>query len=221
MNTTRLDLTGLTPDAQQERLIGAFQELADGTTLEVMGDAPLSQGLRALQERHWGTFDWHPLENGPTRWRVGLQRLPGKKRGIGDFLGMDHERCDTLFAALENAAQSGELETAQELFGVFETGMVHHFDMEEKRFFPAFEQATGMTQGPTMVMRMEHRQMLGVIGQMRQAIQQGDLSGITRGGSTLMVLMRQHNIKEEQMLYPMGDMHLGEVQPLLREMQTV
>ncbi|MBF0191848.1 MAG: hemerythrin domain-containing protein [Magnetococcales bacterium] len=182
----------------------------------------MSAELRSLQESRWGAFDWRPLEKGPERWRVRLSRVAagGKPRGIGAFLGEDHEWCDTLYAAMENAAISGDMEKARGLFGEFEVGMAHHFNMEETVFFPAFEQATGMTQGPTMVMRMEHRQMLGVIAQMRQALDQGDGSGVTRGASTLMVLMRQHNIKEEQMLYPMGDMHLGNVQPLLQTMQA-
>ncbi|MBF0417763.1 MAG: hemerythrin domain-containing protein [Magnetococcales bacterium] len=136
-------------------------------------------------------------------------------------MGFDHERCDELYAEMENAAQSGDLGATRERFTAFQVAMVHHFDMEEKQFFPAFEQATGMTQGPTMVMRMEHRQMLGVMGQMGQALAGGDVNGVSRAASTLIVLMRQHNIKEEQMLYPMGDMHLGDVQPLLKAMQAV
>ncbi|MBF0271111.1 MAG: hemerythrin domain-containing protein [Magnetococcales bacterium] len=223
MDNTVLDLSGLNPETRLERLTAAFEGMKEGGDLEVVCDAELSAALRGLQGSRWGGFDWRPVEKGPVRWRVRLHRgyAGGKTRGIGAFMGEDHEWCDTLFAAMENAVIAGDMEKARGLFGMFEVGMAHHFDMEEKRFFPAFEQATGMTQGPTTVMRMEHRQMLGVIAQMRQAVDQGDASGVTRGGSTLMVLMRQHNIKEEQMLYPMGDMHLGDVQPLLQAMQAV
>ena len=41
--------------------------------------------------------------------------------------------------------------------------MLRHFEMEEAVLFPAFEEATGMTQGPTMVMHAEHVQMKGVL----------------------------------------------------------
>ncbi|MBF0342275.1 MAG: hemerythrin domain-containing protein [Magnetococcales bacterium] len=222
MNTTILELTGLAQAVAGEKLTSAFEALGGGDSLEVVCDGEPSGLLQLFQEKFWGAFDWHPLENGPERWRMTVRRVPGSgRRGIGEFMGFDHERCDVLYASMENAAQSGDAEATRSLFGAFETGMTHHFDMEEKRFFPAFEQATGMTQGPTTVMRMEHRQMLGVMGQMRQALAQGDLDGVIRGGGTMMVLMRQHNIKEEQMLYPMGDMHLGDVQPLLKAMQTV
>ena len=40
----------------------------------------------------------------------------------------------------------------------FISDLLHHFDMEEKLCFQ-FEEVTGMTQGPTMIMRMEHDQM--------------------------------------------------------------
>ncbi|GAB0058178.1 hypothetical protein SIID45300_02522 [Candidatus Magnetaquicoccaceae bacterium FCR-1] len=222
MNNTVLNLTGVDDATRLERLNAGFASLTEGNALELIGDASLATLLEPFQASNWGKFDWLPLENGPARWRVAVRRVPGGRiRRISEFMGFDHERCDALYAEMENAAQAGELETTRQRFAAFQVAMTHHFDMEEKRFFPAFEQTTGMTQGPTMVMRMEHRQMLGVIGQMGQAVASGDVSGVTRSASTLMVLMRQHNIKEEQMLYPMGDMHLGDVQPLLKAMQAV
>ncbi|MBF0428921.1 MAG: hemerythrin domain-containing protein [Magnetococcales bacterium] len=223
MNNTVLNLAGLNANEKLEKLISTFETLQGKDSLEVCAETSLQPLLSSFQEKFWGSYDWHPLENGPTQWRVVLHRAPNanRERGLKDFMGFDHYRCDELYAATENAAQSGNLEVTRSLFGAFELGMTHHFNMEEQGFFPAFEQATGMTQGPTMVMRMEHRQMLGVIGQMRQAVNQNDLAGVIRAGTTLMVLMRQHNIKEEQMLYPMGDMHLGSVQPLLRTMQAL
>ncbi|MBF0163050.1 MAG: hemerythrin domain-containing protein [Magnetococcales bacterium] len=222
MNNTVLNLTGVDDATRLERLSAGFASLTEGGALELIGDGSFATLLEPFQASDWGAFDWLPLENGPERWRVAVRRVPGgQMRGIGEFMGFDHERCDELYAAMENAAQAGDLETTRHCFTAFQVAMTHHFDMEEKRFFPAFEQATGMTQGPTMVMRMEHRQMLGVIGQMGQALAGGDVSGVARAGTTLMVLMRQHNIKEEQMLYPMGDMHLGNVQPLLKAMQAV
>lgn len=221
MNATLLNLTGLDPTAKLEKLVGAFNQLANNASLEATTDTDPSPLLTAFQAQLWGEFNWHPLEDGPEQWRMVLQRLSHRARGLAEFMTYDHHRCDELYAAAENVAQAGDIEATKKLFGAFETGMLHHFDMEEKRFFPAFEQATGMTQGPTMVMRMEHRQMIGVIAQMRQAALAEDMGGVVRAGTTLMVLMRQHNIKEEQMLYPMGEMHIGNMENLLREMQAI
>ncbi len=41
------------------------------------------------------------------------------------------------------------------LFAAFTSDLFHHFDMEEKVMFPTFEEKTGMTGGPTQMMRME------------------------------------------------------------------
>ncbi len=223
MNATELNVTGLDTTEKQEKIMSAFESLSPDSSLHIQDTTTLQPLLPMCQDKFWGELDWHPLENGPSRWQVVLHRQPRplKARGLAEFMTYDHHRCDELYAAMENAAQAGDLATTEPLFKAFETGMAHHFNMEETKFFPAFEEATGMTQGPTMVMRMEHRQMLGVIGQMRQAMENKDLSGLIRGGTTLMVLMRQHNIKEEQMLYPMGEMHLGDVAQLLKTMQAL
>ncbi len=72
--------------------------------------------------------------------------------------------------------------------------------------FPAFEQATGMTMGPTRVMRMEHEQMRGLLSQMAMAAT--DIDALVEHGDTLLMLTQQHNMKEEGMLYPMAQGHL-------------
>ncbi|MBF0626016.1 MAG: hemerythrin domain-containing protein [Magnetococcales bacterium] len=139
---------------------------------------------------------------------------------LSAFLTNDHRRCDALYAQMEQIANQGDLENTRALFGQFHQGLERHFHMEEDVFFPAFEQRTGMTQGPTTVMRMEHRQMRGILTQMASALEQGDTGAVARACSTLLILMQQHNAKEEQMLYPMGDMHLGaEAAALCRTMQ--
>ncbi|MBF0426668.1 MAG: hemerythrin domain-containing protein [Magnetococcales bacterium] len=168
-------------------------------------------------------FDWAPLDGRGGSGGYWLKKLaaPQPKRRIVEFLTADHRRCDTIFATLEQEATAGNKETTGRFLGRFERGMQHHFNMEEKVFFPAFEARTGMTRGPTMVMRMEHEQMRGILKQMRQALDGGDVGGVARACSTLLMVMQQHNIKEEQMLYAMGDMHLGnEGDALARQMQT-
>ena len=74
--------------------------------------------------------------------------------------------------------------------------------------FPEFEQKTGMVQGPTQMMRHEHQQMRSLISQMKTAIDNEDKNKFFGLSETLMIMMQQHNMKEEQMLYPMTDQHL-------------
>ena len=124
---------------------------------------------------------------------------------ISDFLAPDHKRCDSLFAAAEAAVSRGEWDDATAGFERFREALLHHFAMEEEVMFPAFEERTGMRQGPTMVMRSEHGQMTDLLGKMSGAIKMKRENAFLGDADTLLILMQQHNVKEEQMLYQMAD----------------
>jgi hemerythrin-like domain-containing protein len=128
---------------------------------------------------------------------------------IVKFLGTDHRACDDLFASAENAVALKDWDSARSLFGRFESSMAHHFAMEEEVLFPAFEARTGMSMGPTQVMRSEHEQMRGLIEDMARAAAGSDQEGYLGLSETLNMLMQQHNVKEENMLYPMSDQVLA------------
>lgn len=129
---------------------------------------------------------------------------------ISAFLAPDHQHCDTLFAAAENAAAQGEWQKAAAAWDHFHDALRHHFAMEEEVLFPAFENRTGMTQGPTQIMRMEHRQMTDLLNQLSDAASRQDADAFLGDCETLLIIMQQHNMKEEQMLYQMADQVLGE-----------
>jgi hemerythrin-like domain-containing protein len=128
---------------------------------------------------------------------------------ISSFLTSDHRACDEEFANLENAVALDNWEESQVKLNKFVADLLHHFDMEEKVMFPTFEEVTGMTQGPTMIMRMEHDQMRQLLNDLQEDLEKKDRKHFFGVSESLMMLMQQHNMKEEQMLYSMADMHLG------------
>lgn len=93
--------------------------------------------------------------------------------------------------------------------GRFQTMLLAHFLAEEEVLFPAFETASGMTSGPTEVMRMEHQQMRDLCADMSTAAQACDAPALNGAADTLLVLMQQHNMKEEHILYPLCDQAVG------------
>lgn len=129
---------------------------------------------------------------------------------ISQYLTAEHHHCDDLFAQAEEAASRGAWREAKEGFERFRLSTETHFDMEEKVLFPAFENATGMTLGPTQIMRMEHRQMREVFEQMAAAVGREDADEYLGQSETLLMLMQQHNLKEEQILYRMADQTLAD-----------
>lgn len=116
-----------------------------------------------------------------------------------------HKHCDELFVSAEAAVVDRDWATARRLLPDFIAAMETHFRSEEEALFPAFEAATGMTRGPTRMMRHEHAQMRELFGQMGAALAQRDASGFAGAAETLLVFMQQHNMKEENILYPMCD----------------
>jgi hemerythrin-like domain-containing protein len=128
---------------------------------------------------------------------------------ISAFLSDDHAHCDGLFADAEAAIAEGDWMRAEVAHQAFRLSMTRHFAMEEDVLFPAFESATGSSGGPTAVMRSEHQQMNALIDAMDRALRAQDADGFLGQSETLLWLMRQHNAKEETMLYPMSDRVLG------------
>ena len=134
---------------------------------------------------------------------------------ISDFMTSNHHACDELFASAEESVGNGNWAKGNSEFSAFLAAMKHHFTIEEEVLFPAFDEKTGMDMGPTFVMRSEHRQMEKVFGDMQQALAAQDSDGYLGLSETLLMLMQQHNMKEEQMLYRMMDQQLAEETPAL------
>ena len=141
---------------------------------------------------------------------------------ISSYMSDDHQHCDALFAEAEQKVSENRWEEAARAFETMRDAIEHHFRMEEAVFFPRFEEASGMTMGPTQVMRHEHEQMRGLFAAMAEALANRDSDAYLGDSETLLILMQQHNAKEEQILYPMLDAHLqGQADQLIEEAKSV
>ncbi|KAB2914455.1 MAG: hemerythrin domain-containing protein [Dechloromonas sp.] len=140
---------------------------------------------------------------------------------IRSFMTDDHRHCDDLLAEAEQALARKNVEAARAAFGQFREALLAHFAAEEKTLFPSFEAKTGMTMGPTRVMRMEHEQMRALLDDAKMALDAGDGDDYVGHAETLLIMMQQHNLKEENMLYPMCDEHLAaETGELLQHLEA-
>ena len=141
---------------------------------------------------------------------------------ISSYMTDDHHRCDELFAQAESATSGQDWEAIAADFHAFHDAMQRHFKMEEEVLFPAFEQRTGMSMGPTQVMRAEHGQMRELFDAMADAVKQRDRDEFLGQAETLLVMMQQHNMKEEQILYLMADRALSaEMEEVLQKMRAL
>ncbi|HNQ75061.1 MAG TPA: hemerythrin domain-containing protein [Pseudothauera hydrothermalis] len=128
---------------------------------------------------------------------------------LTDLMTHDHRQCDQIFACAEQHVGQGQWDAARATLERFSSALNAHFDAEEFILFPQFEQATGMTHGPTLVMREEHRELRAALTRLAQAIDARDADEYAGEAETLLIMMQQHNMKEENILYPMCDQRLN------------
>ena len=124
---------------------------------------------------------------------------------ISSYLKHEHRECDVYFAKAEEEVAAGNWDNAIEQFETFANDTLLHFKKEEEELFPTFEAQTGNDMGPTRVMRYEHDQVRGLIGKMAEALENKDKDAYLSLAESMMILLQQHNMKEEQMLYAMCD----------------
>ena len=130
-------------------------------------------------------------------------------------LMLDHHRqCDDSFTKLENLVVENNW-SAPNALAAFLSIMTSHFRTEEDVLFTALEEKMGGSVGPVMVMRQEHQQMAALLEQMKDAFGARDQGKFLSLSDTWMMLTQQHNMKEEEVLYPMMDEVLRQEAPAL------
>jgi len=127
---------------------------------------------------------------------------------ISAFMAGHHKECDELFAQAEEAIADNNWADGVPKWSQFASELEKHFTREESILFPEFESQTGMVGGPTQMMRMEHEQMRSLVSEINKASSSQDKEQFLALSETLMITMQQHNMKEEQILYPMTDQSL-------------
>ncbi len=138
---------------------------------------------------------------------------------IPKFMTNKHRECDDLFTEAEAAVAKGDWSLALTKWQSFALELIKHFSQEEEILFPKFEQATGMTAGPTQVMRMEHQQMRSLVQDLDNALAAKEKDEYLGLSETLMVMMQQHNMKEEMMLYPMMEQNIANGEQIIEQFQ--
>jgi hemerythrin-like domain-containing protein len=126
-------------------------------------------------------------------------------QSILEFMSNEHVKCDEHFATAEHQASKGNWQDAGLAFSEFAAATERHFMMEEQVLFRYVERSTGSAGGPIAVMRMEHSQMRGLLQTMGEMLEKKDKDGFLGEAETLLILMQQHNMKEEQIVYPMAE----------------
>ena len=128
---------------------------------------------------------------------------------VTDYLENDHRRLDAL---LEDALRLNEAESCSEAlppFREFARGLGRHIEVEERVLFPVLESLIGAQAGPMVVMRAEHVEIRRELDRAGDRLEAQDASGARSALRALRHLLSEHNLKEEEILYPTADELVG------------
>jgi uncharacterized protein (DUF2249 family)/hemerythrin-like domain-containing protein len=219
-----LDVRPLAPSRRHDEILRAFDALAPEEAFVLVVDHYPKPFLYQLQAERRGEFEWNLLERGPELCRVGIVRRRDRgPRTVSEYLQGDHRRLDAIVADAERLLSAGDADTAARRFAEFRCGLDHHIDMEEFVLFPAFVRVTGMEGGPTLVMKDEHRQIRRHLEDATRALAEGSSGRFTAALRAMKAVLVEHNMKEEQILYPATDDGLPsdrERDDLVKQMQA-
>ena len=123
------------------------------------------------------------------------------------YFEADHDRLDSLLCQFQ-ANKRGDFKTAKPFFREFFKGLRRHIVWEEEVLFPFFEKASGIRMGPTEVMRQEHRMIGAILDRIHEKVRRADPDSDAEEQELLAVL-KPHNDKEENILYPAIDRFAG------------
>ncbi|HET6899322.1 MAG TPA: hemerythrin domain-containing protein [Vicinamibacteria bacterium] len=210
----RLDCNRIAVQGCPEVVLDAFDALPPGSRLRLIcAQAPVS-ALEALRRERRGAFEWSPVREGPACWEIDVERRAapvGSLREVTEALVWDHARLDALEGAAFEARARGHLMQAREIFTDFAHGLRRHIEFEEALLFPAFDTRCRLEgcAGPSEMMRAEHRAILCLLAVMEREIDDDD-APIELSRAELRRIQRDHDLKEERILYPALDRMLDE-----------
>lgn len=210
-----LDVREMIPKDRHPKIFETFGSLKPGESFVLVNDHEPKPLLYQLQSEHDGEFDWWALEQGPEVWRIEIARrtTSDPKRTVTELLQTDHRRLDNIFERFQHAVKENRWENASADFREFSNGLKRHIKAEEEVLFPLFEEKTGMFDGgPTAVMKMEHTDIKGLLDKILAATDAREASEVKDASKSLILVLSDHNMKEEHILYPESDSFLSEAE---------
>lgn len=128
---------------------------------------------------------------------------------ISEYMRDRQKRCDSLFSAAEQAVGSQQWDTAHDSLSQYCDALEEHLAMEEKVVFPAYEAETSLPTDATGTLRAEHREFRSLMRRLEDAISQRDEKAYLEHSRMLDRMLREHERKEGELLYPLIDTALA------------
>ncbi|MBI4895310.1 MAG: hemerythrin domain-containing protein [Candidatus Aenigmarchaeota archaeon] len=143
---------------------------------------------------------------------------------ITEFMSEDHDRLHAIFLGFQNSKYI-DPNIANKLFYDFKIGLQRHIIWEEEILFNYLEdkkkalKSSASNSNPIALLRMHHTQIKDYLDKIHKKLENMDMD-TDQLESWLMELLDEHNIQEEETIYPWIDEELSEreVEEALREL---
>lgn len=198
-----LDARQIPHEARLGTILEKLASLKGGEGVVLVAPHQPEQLLRKLLREFPGRYDFSPGTRGPEAWRYHIVvREPGP-RTVSAYLAWDHDRLDGILDIATKLVEQGQWPRAVNVVAEFKEGLFRHIEIEEQILFPAFEDRTGMRNaGPTAVMRHEHVDIKDAVNDILKAASEKAPDDFHGAKARLLGVLVEHNMKEEQILYP-------------------
>lgn len=124
---------------------------------------------------------------------------------ISTLMSQDHRDCDNAYEMIETFLEQKNFTMAKNAFVKWRDTNLKHFSIEEEILFLETIKAMGVKIPPIMVMEMEHVQIRNCFLEIEKSLQAEDITKFHQLAEACMIMIQQHNMKEEQILYPIID----------------
>lgn len=126
-----------------------------------------------------------------------------------ELLRKEHGNVLKLLDKLEKGINNKNFELLKGGISVLEKEFdKHSINKEERALFPEIEKFIPRDGGPTGIMVMEHKELVGLIGQFKEALNEKNFEKLRGIGNSIFSVLRPHIDKENNILFMMADMHL-------------
>ncbi|MBK8207041.1 MAG: hemerythrin domain-containing protein [Planctomycetes bacterium] len=210
--TQTYDAREVAPEQRAASLVDRLKQLRPGTELDVIMPEDRADLLQAVLEAAPRRFWFSPVDAAAGQGLVRfIARLEASAPRVSEYLAWDHDRLDSILVECMRAAGAGDWQGAERCATRFRDGLFRHIAIENDILFPEFEERTGMRDvGPTAVMRHEHVEIKHAVDEIVQSAASKDSEALQRWHANLLGVLVEHNMKEEQILYPGTDRMLDD-----------
>lgn len=128
---------------------------------------------------------------------------------ISELMTFDHRECDVFFENIDKLINNKDFVAARENIIHWMNKNFKHFEVEETAIFPTLASQLGIVIPPVQMMIHEHHQIRNLITEIVSSFETADIETTLGNIETCFMMIQQHNMKEENILYPLIDRELS------------